>query len=118
MILGIYSLPSMKIGLGDLSIIHKIVGNHSGESLVETLAAILICTLASILLLGAVASATNLNIGVKNSRENLSEYQTSAETNLNPTPTPGSSITIDGDAISDTISYSGSGSVYSYQDGF
>lgn len=55
------------------------IKNNAGESLVEVLAAILICVLAIVMLFGATMAATNLNQKAETADAALQEEQIASE---------------------------------------
>ncbi len=57
----------------------KLLGDQRGETLIETLAAIVICTLATVVLLSATVTAVNLNKQANDLGQVLQQEQQAAE---------------------------------------
>lgn len=77
-----------------------------GETLTETLVAILVCTLASIILLTSVVSASNINRSTQQ-RDEAMKTEESVSSTL-------SSSTGSGDKVSGTVTFSANGTSSTY----
>lgn len=86
--------------------------SSSGETLVETLCAILICSLAAVALSVSVATATNMNTIAKNTSDQYRETRQQAEIQCGD-PSGTTVITIDGKTYPVSV-YGGDG-VISYE---
>lgn len=92
-------------------LIKHIAETTSGETLVETLAAILICTFAVIALTTATVTAARINKQASDRDAQLTIEQVQAETNINPVKTDGT-VTFGGSSLS--VTYYGGESMTSY----
>lgn len=81
----------------------RIIAQSCGETLVETLAAILVCSFAVIILATAITTAVHLDIAARAHNQSVTAQQTAAETHASEGAESGT-ITITG-TQSDTSVY-------------
>lgn len=91
-----------------------------GETLAETLAAILVCTLASVMMLTAIVSAANINTAAKKRDATIQEAEQSAASQLagsvDKSTTGTVTFTANGSTTSYNVYYSTGNDVVSYVD--
>ena len=92
----------------------KRLKSKSGESLIESLAGILIFTLASITMLTMVTTGSNINAAAKKADEQYYEDMVLIE---RAAPTDATDLVLNFSATTDTTNYEGSVTVDSYRNG-
>jgi hypothetical protein len=89
----------------------RIAKNNRGETIVETLAGIVVCTLAVLILVTATVTAARINKQAEDRDAQLNVEQLQAEKNVNPLATEGT-VTFGGSSL--TVTYYGGESMTSY----
>lgn len=92
-------------------LIRLITGNKSGETLVETLAGIVICTFSVLILVTATVTAARINKQAEARDAQLNVEQIQAEQNVNSVKTDGT-VVFGGSSLS--VTYYGGESMVSY----